>query len=113
LSGLNVLRSLEVAGWVACLGDPHPSAVVEVFSTITSPVFSEVVVVLEGRGVWLPREVELFKILRTMSKIRPFKLVFLLEDPSSHPGELMRILDSENTSGFLDFLDSPPTIRTA
>ena len=97
---------------MACLGDSCASTVVEPFSTITSPVFSEVVVVLAGREIRLPQEVKLFKILRTMSEVRPFKLVFLLEGPGSHQRELVGTLESANAIGLLDFLDSPPIIRT-
>ena len=101
--------------------DPLPSnystpAVVEVFSTITSPVFSEFVIVVGRRAsVYLPREVWLFETLRMMSEARPFKLTFLLEvsDLYQEEGrrELVEALDSVTAKGFLDFLDSPPTIR--
>lgn len=51
-----------------------------------------------------------------MRKVRPFKLVFLLEVPGSHQGEgrreLAEALDTVNASGLVDFLDSPPIIRT-
>ena len=92
--------------------DRH-AIVTEVFSTITSPVFSELVIVLKGNTIaYLPREVTLFDALRRMNEIRPFKLVFLLDVPE---GEVLRNLVEEldlvTTNGFLDFLDSPPTIR--
>ena len=99
------------------LGDHRPSVVVEVFSSITSPVFSELVVILVGRVAWLPQEVTLFEALRAMNEVRPFKLVFSLEVPDYREGEgrqeLARALDSVTASGLLDFLDSRPTIRTA
>lgn len=70
-----------------------------------------------GRVAWLPQEVELFRTLRTMHKVKPFKLVFLLEVPDLHRGEGQRelagALASVTASGLLDFLYSPPTIRTA
>lgn len=50
--------------------------------------------------------------LRTMNGVRPFKLVFLLEDRYLE-GLLTEALDSMTAKGFLDFLDSPPTIRHA
>ena len=87
----------------------------QVFSTITSHVFSELVIVLEGDSTRLPKEVTLFEVLRAMNGIRPFKLVFLLELPDCLQEEagrkLVEALDSVTAKGFLDFLDSPPTIR--
>ena len=85
----------------------------EVFPTITSPVFSEFVIVLTGNMVaYLPQQVSLFGTLRTVNEIRPFKLAFLLDVSE---GEVLRKLVGEldlvATNGFLDFLDSPPTIR--
>ena len=90
----------------------------EVFSTITSPVFSELVIVLTERTtvVHLPWERALFELLRTMSEIRPFELVFFLQvdDLDCQEGvrrDLVEGLDMVVAKGFLDFLDSPPTIR--
>ena len=90
----------------------------KVFSTITSPVFSELVIVIAGHAIiGLPWEVTFFETLGTMSETRPFKLVFLLEDSDfdqrEAPRELTEALDSVVAKGFLDFLDSPPTIRRA
>jgi len=90
--------------------------VMEVFSTIASPVFSELVIVLRIREIsGLPSDVTLFEALRTMKEIRSFKLVFLLDVPSrSYEGGrrgLAGALDLVNAEGLLDFLDSPPTIR--
>ena len=86
----------------------------EVFSTITSPVFAELVVVLwEYQIRTLSAEVTLFQALRTMSKVRPFKLVFLVEVSDPYLGEreeLAEVLDSIAADGLLDFLESPPTI---
>ena len=86
----------------------------EIFSTITPPVFSEVIIVIrEYRVAYLPHKV--FETLRTMHKARPFKLVFLLEASDRWQGEVRRSLveelDSMTDKGLLDFLDSPPTIR--
>jgi len=95
----------------------------EVFSTITSPVFSELVIVLAGYGIsYLSKEVVMFETLRKMHEVRPFKLVFSFEGPcfvfwSGRPAlveprrELKEVLDSLATNGLLDFLGSPPTIR--
>ena len=100
------------------LGDHRHTIVMEVFSTITSPVFSEFVIVHTGATPdYLPQEVALFDALRAMDIIRPFQLVFLLEVPDVYKGkaqrELAEALDSVIAKGLLDFLDSPPTIRWA
>jgi hypothetical protein len=87
----------------------------EVFSTITSPVFTEIVSFLTSYAViYLPREVALFETLRKMYKVRPFKLVFLLDVDDFSRRELAEALRSLTTISlleFFDFLDSPPTIR--
>jgi hypothetical protein len=81
-------------------------------------VFSELIIIIGVNVVTsLPSEVRLFETLRRMNGLRPFKLVFLLVDPDSPPGEARRklegALDSVAAKGLLDFLDSPPTIRSA
>ena len=87
-----------------------------VFSTITSPVFSELVVIILGSSVaYLPQNVTLFVTLRRMHEVRPFKLVFLLEIPDRW-GTQRRLADALNlltAKGSFDFLDSPPTTRAA
>jgi len=95
----------------------------EVFSTIRSPVFSELVVVLTGNAAaCLPQEAMLFETLRKMKEARPFELVFSFEGPCFvwrrglwEPAEarckLREALDFVVSKGFLKFLDSPPTIR--
>jgi hypothetical protein len=89
----------------------------EVFSTIASPVFSELIVVIIADLVTrLPSEVPFFETLRTMNEVRPFKLVFLLEAPEKNRGEAQRMLtealDLVTARGLLDFLDFPPIIRS-
>ena len=50
------------------------------YSTITSPVFSRLVIVLGGSGVsYPPSEVTLFEALRVMNEVGFFKLAFLFE----------------------------------
>lgn len=95
----------------------------EAFSTIRSPVFSELVVILSGMGIAsLPHGATLFQTLRKMHDIRPFELVFMFEGPCSVQRggqwqsvearwELKEALDYVVSRGFLDFLGSPPTIR--
>ena len=90
----------------------------DVFSTITSPVFSELVIVLDTDSAFrIPLVIVLCEGLRELNEIRPFKLVFSFEGPHSSPEEarcvLARCLRSATARGLLDFLDSPPTIRIA
>ena len=117
LSQLKVLRSLEIGDWV---GNPHHYAtVMEMFSTITSLVFSELVITLTpaDEPTRLPQEVTLFETLRKMNEVRPFKLVFLLKDVGFHqeevPRELVDNLALVIAQGLLDFLDTPPSVRIA
>ena len=86
---------------------------VEVFSTITSPAFSELVIALGRHATGLPCGVASFEALHTMNVVRPFKLVFLLEVsyPLAARRELEEALAAVTARGLLDFLDSPPTIR--
>ena len=95
--------------------DHRPTVVTEVFSTITSPVFSKLVTIPTAYPTrYLPREVMLFNTLRKMNKVRPFKLVFLLEvdiDISEVRRELADALELVTVKGLLGFLDSQPTIR--
>jgi hypothetical protein len=90
----------------------------KMFSTITSPVFSELIILIGANdAAYLPTEVPLFRTLRAMNEVRPFKLVFLLVDIDLFQGEARRMvagaLNSVTARGLLDFLDSPPAIRNA
>jgi len=52
----------------------------DVFSTITSPVFSELVVILGDTEIHhLPLDLTFFETLSTMNQVRPFKLMFLAQ----------------------------------
>jgi len=87
-----------------------------VFLTITSPVFSEIAIVLtEHAANFFSEEALLFETLGKMNEVRPFKLVFLLDVWGSPREEARRklagALDLVATKGLLDFLGSPPTIR--
>ena len=85
----------------------------EVFSTITSSAFSELVIALGRHDTSLPCGPAFFEALHMMHVVRPFKLVFLLE-VSNFLGaqrELEEALASVTARGLFDFLDSPPTIR--
>ena len=89
--------------------------VMDVFSTIASPVFTDLVIAHTGYAVAnLPQEIALFETLRKMKGMRSFKLVFLLEPSDFYQENIRRelagALDSVVANGSLDFLDSPPTI---
>ena len=67
--------------------------VMEVFSTITFPIFSELVIFIWGdTAARLPSEVKLFEALQAMNTVKPFKLVFSLMDPDSSLVEARREL---------------------
>ena len=89
LSPLKALRSLEVRN----LMPARHAFVMEIFSTITSPIFSELVIV--GLVAHLRTEVKLFETLRTMSRVMPFKLVFLLVDPDVFQEKSRRELERD------------------
>jgi hypothetical protein len=117
LSRLKVLRSLQVGGWGTDFKPARHPIIIETFSTIASPLFFELVIVVgTDAEAYLPSEVPFFETLRTMNEVRPFKLVFLVVAPDSFLGEarqeLAEALDSVATKGLLNFLNSPPTIRT-
>ena len=103
--------------WVAKsdLGDHRHAIVADVFSTITSPTFSELVIVLTDDVACPHWGATLFRTLRTMNEVRPFKLVFSLEVSSSHQWQIRRefagALSLVAAKGLLEFLDTPPTIR--
>jgi len=88
------------------------------FSTITSPVFSELVIVFAGHGISrLSQDAPLFTTLYTMNQIRPFKLVFLLEILGRSQEEALRelaaVLKPVYAKDLLYFLDFSPVIRCA
>ena len=119
LSRLKVLRCLEVAAWVTELGltNARNTIVMEVFSTISSVVFSELVIIIwHDLFVRTLLDVTFFKTLRMMDEIRPFKLVFSLHIRSQNhpPWARLRIFENAIESAMedgLDFLNSPPILR--
>jgi len=93
--------------------------VMDIFSTITSPVFSELIILVRGDETSaIPLDVTFFEAIRTMKQVRPFKLVFSFDTLSQfYNGErerqrLVEVLDIVNAEGLLDFLDSPFVIDT-
>ena len=114
-----MLRSLQVgaSGTDFLLGEHHHTIITEVFSTIASPVFSELVIVFSGHKIGtLPPDIPLFTTLSTMNEIRPFQLVFLCQVSGHSQGEareLEEALEPVYAEGVLDFLASPPIVRSA
>ena len=91
----------------------------EVFSTITSPVFSELVLIIGEDDITdLPSDMALLETLRMMNEVRPFRLVFLFPVLDEfwrgfqweRRRELEEALDSVIAGGSFDFLNSPPSI---
>jgi len=117
LSPLRVLRSLEVADWI--IPFEHAGSrrtMMETFSSITSLVFSKLVMVVRHeRFSHLLSDTPSFDILHTMRKVRPFALVFFIHvfGHLSMEGErtLDETLESAVSKGLFDFLDSPPIAR--
>jgi len=89
----------------------------ELFSSIASPVFSELVLVIwYDQFALFPSQVALLEDLRTMNKLRPFKLEFLVRIWMREVGEMERkrfegAVESVITGSLLNFLESPPTVR--
>lgn len=88
----------------------------DLLSTIRSPVFSDLVIVLEDRTTHDTRFFQhtLFGVVRCMYEVRPFRLVFCLEiwdgDQEDTARMLKRYIDAEVAEGGLEFLPCPPLI---
>ncbi|KAF9648102.1 hypothetical protein BDM02DRAFT_2358489 [Thelephora ganbajun] len=112
------LRSLEIT--VASFPQDRSygvlSFLMDLLPTITSPTFSDVVVVLGYRDILDVHFFQyiLFEMLRGMHEIKPFRLVFRLEIWDSDLEEtlkrLRRHIDMEEARGGLEFLSCPPVI---
>lgn len=114
LSHLRSLQSLEVT--VSSI--PHTRQDTldlfrDVASTITSPVFSEVVIIFQRPDLYRPTYIP-FDVFREMYSKREFRLVFCLEVPKSHRNfgldVMRRNLDWGESHQKLDFLASPATL---
>jgi len=117
LSKCRSLRSLEITGEnIARCSDRTPRFLGDLLSTITSSVFSEVVIVLEDGDIHDLRvfQCRLFSIARGMHEVKSFRLVISLEvwegDRVCATEILKRHIDTEATKGGLDFLPCPPAI---
>lgn len=96
----------------------HARTVNETLFTITSPVFSEIVVVFSERQVYHPLE-RLAWVLREMYEIKRFKVAFCLEALEESRAEKLHHLTLRTkeaaVAGTWDFLSCPPLVfsRTA
>ena len=122
LSQLKVLQSLEVLIWKDKLKGPDIPHIVQTFRTITSPAFSELVVIPPYNKLdSLLSSTAFVEALRTMSLIRPFKLIFSVElwytpwlgGPPSWEEQraIETVVEKATAKGLLDFLSSPPTVQ--
>lgn len=89
----------------------------ELFSSIASPTFSELVLVIwYDQFALFPSQVALLEDLRTMNKLRPFKLEFLVrvwmqEVEEMERKRFERAVELVITGDLLNFLEFPPTVR--
>ena len=107
------LQRLEVFGRDICDSPPHARTLIELLSTITSPAFSEVVVLFIGNENTL-RVRELEEKLREMYEVRKLQVSFCMLAPDHLVEEKLRQLALETAevvqSGCYSFLPSPPSV---
>jgi len=111
LSRNTALRSLEVRASPRLR--EYGTTLKKLLPTITSPVFSEIVVIFSENEVRrLPPG--LAKALHEMYKIRKFRVAFCLETIERFEAHNLRLLTSEievgALKGSLDFLPCPPSV---
>lgn len=82
-------------------------------SAITSPAFSEIVIIFSGRDVYRPAE-SLASIVREFCRIKEFRVAFCLETQGYSRAENLRTLTLETeraaVAGLYDFLPYPPLV---
>lgn len=115
LSHLRSLRSLEItASSMSKAFQEATHLVHDIFSTIKSPVFSEIILVFQRPDLCRPYYVP-FDMFRQMHSERKFRLVFCLEVAKRYKDAALQVMlqrmESEVTQRKLDFLESPPTLR--
>jgi hypothetical protein len=85
----------------------------DIVSTITSPVFSEVILVFQFADLYRPYRVP-FDMIREMHSKKKFRLVYCLEVSKKYRDEILQTMrqrmEWEIAHGRLDFLESPPTL---
>jgi len=114
LSHLRSLRSLEVT--VSSLSQTHadaPYVLRDIFSTITSPEFSEITLLFQYQDLIHPFYIP-FDVFREMHSKRKFRLVFCLEVLKIYTAVGLKVVRQEMdrmfAQGIVDFLESPPTL---
>ena len=111
LSCNTVLRTLEIRS--SHLFQEYRSTLKKLLSTITSPVFSEVVIIFAGEDVSRP-PLGMAGLLREMYEIKEFRLVYCLEALESsrelNLRELTIATQREVADGSFDFLPCPPLV---
>jgi hypothetical protein len=115
LSHLHSLRSLEVTASSMSKAYQEATRLIhDIFSTIKSPVFSEIVLVFQRPDLYRPCFIP-FDTFRQMHSERKFRLVFSLEVAKRHEDPGLQVMGYrmgyEVAQRRLDFLESPPTLR--
>jgi len=91
-----------------------PSFLRDLLPTITSSVFSEVIIIFEDSDIQDFFPWGLFNVVRGMYEVKPFHLVFSLEtwerNRKRATERLKWLIDAEAAKGGLDFLPCPPVI---
>ena len=88
----------------------------DLLPTITSPVFSDIVIVVESGTIQNPHPSShvSFELMRHLYEVKPFRLVFCLEvwdgDREVALRRLKEYIDGEAAKGVLEFLPCPPLI---
>jgi len=115
LSHLRSLRCLEVTASSMSKAYQEATRLIhEIFSTIKSPVFSEIVLVFQRPDLYRPYFIP-FDMFRQMHSERKFRLVFSLEVAKRHKDLGLQVMELrmgyEVAQERLDFLENPPTLR--
>ena len=114
LSNSGSLRTLEIE--IALMNSDHGMGFLgDLLSTVTSPVFSDVVIILQDTIIHTNfLQDSLFSAVRDMSKVRPFRLVFRLgkssRDRERNRERLKSLIEAEAARGGLGPLLHPPVI---
>lgn len=86
----------------------------DIFSTIKSSVFSEIVLVFQRPDLCRPFYIP-FDMFRQMHSERKFRLVFCLEVAKRYKGAALQVMEQrmryQEDERWFDFLESPPTLR--
>ena len=114
LSNSRSLRTLEVEIALTSSGQGM-GFLGDLLSTVTSPVFSDVVIILQD--IIVHRDIPLnalFRAVHDMSKVKAFRLVFRLgklpRDRERDREKLKELIEAEAAKGGLGLLLHPPAI---